>query len=113
VALAALNNLYPLFRERAWVVAFLFGLIHGFGFANVLTDLGLSESALALSLVGFNLGVEAGQLAIVSVFLPVAYGLRDSWFYRGLTLKFGSTCIVVVASIWMSERLFNLKFLPF
>ena len=72
VILAALNNLYPLFQRRRWMVAFAFGLIHGFGFASVLADLGLPRDALLLALVGFNIGVEAGQLVIVSVFLPSA-----------------------------------------
>src|SRR5262249_30538281 len=59
VAIAALNNIWPFFRERAWLIAFVFGLVHGFGFASVLRDLGLPRSSLALALVGFNLGVEA------------------------------------------------------
>src|SRR2546429_1283833 len=84
VVLAALNNVFPLVHGRRWVVAFAFGLIHGFGFASVLRDLGLPQGALLIALVGFNLGVEVGQLAIVSAFLPVAYALRASWFYRRL-----------------------------
>jgi hypothetical protein len=78
VVFAALNNIFPLFRERRWLMAFVFGLIHGFGFASVLTDLGLPQDALILALVGFNLGVETGQLAIVSVFLPMAFALRHT-----------------------------------
>jgi hypothetical protein len=76
-------------------------------------DLGLQTGTLIRALVGFNLGVEAGQLAIVSVFLPLAYGLRRSWFYRCLTLKLGSIGIALIAATWMSERLFNFKVLPF
>ncbi len=76
VVLAALNNLWPLFHGRRWMVAFGFGLIHGFGFASVLVDLGLPRETLVLALVGFNLGVEAGQLAIVALFLPLAFALR-------------------------------------
>jgi hypothetical protein len=71
VVLAALNNVWPLiFQGRRWMVAFGFGLVHGFGFASVLADLGLPQDALLLALLGFNLGVEAGQLAIVAAFLP-------------------------------------------
>ena len=58
------------------MAAFAFGLIHGFGFASVLADLGLPRGPLALALVGFNLGVELGQLAIVAAFLPLAFALR-------------------------------------
>ena len=62
VVLAALNNIWP--------------LVHGFGFASVLADLGLPRDTLLLALVGFNVGVELGQLAIISVFLPIAYVIR-------------------------------------
>ena len=109
VVLAALNNIIPLVHGRRWMVAFFFGLIHGFGFASVLRDLGLPQNALLIALVGFNLGVEGGQLAIVSAFLPVAYLLRATWFYRRLVFIGGSLTIVVVAGIWLVERAFNMK----
>ena len=60
VVLAALNNLRGTIERRRWVLAFVFGLIHGFGFASVLADLGLPQDALVLALVGFNVGVELG-----------------------------------------------------
>jgi len=109
VVLAALNNVFPLVHGRRWMVAFAFGLIHGFGFASVLRDLGLPQGALLIALVGFNLGVEAGQLAIVSAFLPVAYLLRATWLYRRLVFTGGSLAIVAVAGIWLVERAFNMK----
>jgi hypothetical protein len=109
VVLAALNNVFPLVQGRRWIFAFAFGLIHGFGFASVLRDLGLPQGALLIALVGFNLGVEVGQLAIVSAFLPVAYALRASWFYRRLVFVGGSIAIVAVAGIWLVERAFNMK----
>ena len=111
VVLAALNNLKPVVAERRWAVAFAFGLIHGFGFASVLADLGLPQGALLLALVGFNLGVEAGQLAIVGAFLPVAYALRGTWFYRYVVFAGGSAAIALVALIWLVERVFVLKLL--
>jgi len=113
VVLAALNNVWPVFHGRRWMVAFGFGLIHGFGFASVLVDLGLPRDALALALVGFNLGVECGQLAIVAVFLPLAFSLRRSWFYRRLVMIGGSLVIAVLAAVWLCERLFMFKVLPF
>ena len=112
VVLAALNNIWPLFQGRRWWVAFAFGLVHGFGFASVLVDLGLPQGALALALVGFNLGVELGQLAIVAVFLPLAFLMRRSWFYRRGVLLGGSLMIAVLATAWFVERAFNLQLLP-
>jgi hypothetical protein len=112
IVLAALNNVVPVVQARRWTVAFAFGLLHGFGFANVLTDLGLPPGTLALALVGFNLGVEAGQLAIVGAFLPMAYLLRNTLVYRRLVFGGGSLAIAVVGALWLIERAFNLRFLP-
>jgi hypothetical protein len=109
VVLAALNNIWPLFQRRRAVAAFAFGLIHGFGFASVLLDLGLPASSLLLSLVGFNVGVELGQLAIVAVFLPLAFMARHSAFYRKIVLVGGSAVIFAIASVWLIERVLDLK----
>jgi len=108
VALAALNNIFPLVRHGRWIAAFGFGLIHGFGFASALKDLGLPTGSLALSLFGFNIGVEIGQLAIVALFLPVAFALRGTWAYRRAVLAGGSIAIAAIAGVWLIERAFNL-----
>lgn len=113
VVIAALNNIFPLFSERRWAMAFLFGLIHGFGFASVLSDLGLPQDALLLTLIGFNIGVEVGQLAIVAVFLPIAFLLRRGLFYRKAVLIGGSLLIAGLALAWFIERAFDLEFMPF
>jgi HupE / UreJ protein len=88
-------------------------LIHGFGFASVLADLGLPRDALLLALVGFNLGVEVGQLCIVSAFLPTAYALRRTAFYQRIVFIGGSAVICIIALVWFIERAFNLKLLVF
>ena len=107
IILAALNNLYPYVLGRRWLVAFSFGLIHGFGFAAVLADLGLTNSTLVFALVGFNIGVEIGQLCIVIVFVPLAYALRHSKFYQNKVIAGGSILVVLIASAWFIERAFN------
>jgi hypothetical protein len=108
VVFAAANNLVPMVQGR-WLMAFFFGLIHGFGFASVLTELGLPTRALVVSLVGFNLGVELGQLAIVAVFLPLAFVLRHTRFYQRGVLVGGSWAALLVALAWFVERAFNLS----
>jgi hypothetical protein len=113
VLLAALNNVSPLVHRRRWAVAFGFGLIHGFGFAGVLSGLGLPQGALALALVGFNLGVEAGQLVIVAAFLPFAFRLRGGWVYRRLILVGGSATVAALATLWLIERAFEVTLLTF
>jgi hypothetical protein len=107
VVLAALNNLFPVLANGRWVAAFGFGLLHGFGFAGALHDLGLPTGSLALSLAGFNFGVEGGQLAIVVVFLPLAFVLRSTWAYRRVVFAGGSAAIATVATVWLVERAFN------
>ena len=112
VVLAGLGNLYPTMMTRRWMVAFGFGLIHGFGFAAVLTDLGLPHDSLLLSLVSFNIGVEIGQLAIVAAFLPLAYFIRHSWSYPRLILTGGSLAVIAIAFAWFTERAFDLQLFP-
>lgn len=109
VILAALNNLYPFIIKKQWLAAFGFGLVHGLGFANVLKDLGLPDNMLILTLLAFNAGVEAGQLTIVGVFLPLAYLNRQSWWYRRACFGFGSALIAMIACIWLLERSLNIK----
>jgi hypothetical protein len=108
VVFAAANNLVPMVQGR-WLMAFFFGLIHGFGFASVLTELGLPTGALVVSLVGFNLGVELGQLAIVAVFLPLAFVLRHTRLYQRGVLVGGSWVALLVALAWFVERAFDLS----
>jgi hypothetical protein len=107
VVLAALNNLWGWGGVRRWRLAFGFGLIHGFGFASVLVDLGLPAQALALALGGFNVGVELGQLAIVAVFLPLAWWLRHTAFYRWGVVVGGSVAMALVASVWLVQRVWG------
>jgi hypothetical protein len=113
IVVAAINNLKVVFAERTWVIAFAFGLIHGFGFASALTDLHLSAANLAGALVGFNVGVELGQLAIVLVFVPIAFALRRTKFYPQIALRYCSIVIAVLAAAWFVERAFARRILPF
>ncbi len=109
VILAALNNLFPIITKNRWAVAFVFGLIHGFGFAAVLADLGLAEGTLMIALIGFNVGVEIGQVAILMAFIPLAFTLRKTRFYKQVIFVGGSVVIALIASVWLAERALNLS----
>ena len=104
VVLASLNNLLGVYSLKRWRLAFVFGLIHGFGFANVLLDLGLPIGALVAALGGFNLGVELGQLVIVLVFLSLAWFMRHTLFYRWVVAAGGSFVIALLGVYWLLVR---------
>jgi hydrogenase/urease accessory protein HupE len=79
IAYVAFENLYPRFAiSRRWTISFVFGLMHGFGFSSVLREIGLPQDNLIWSLLNFNLGVEAGQLAAVVLVLPALFWLRKT-----------------------------------
>jgi len=99
-----MNNLLGINSLKRWRFAFIFGLIHGFGFANVLLDLGLPANAIVAALGGFNIGVELGQLVIVLVFLPLAWLLRRTFLYRWLVVVGGSIVIILIGTYWILER---------
>jgi hydrogenase/urease accessory protein HupE len=96
----------PRLSERVpWVVAFLFGLLHGFGFAGALKEIGLPESDVPTALLTFNLGVEAGQLLIVAAtfgLLRALRSLRPEWTRPAIRLS--SYGIGAIASMWLLER---------
>jgi HupE / UreJ protein len=106
IVVAAANNLLPRSAggRSAWLASG-FGLIHGFGFAGALSESGANGGQpLWQTILAFNLGVECGQLAIVSVFLPIAYVLRETRFYRRGVLYVGSSIAGVLALIWLYQR---------
>ncbi|MEO0769437.1 MAG: HupE/UreJ family protein [Cyanobacteria bacterium J06649_4] len=115
IGLAAVEIFYPIFRGRAWLIIFLFGLFHGFGFADVLADLGVTSQYAALSLFGFNLGVELGQIAIIAVIFPLLYLFRRQRFYPKVVLRTGGLLLGLMSLYWFIERAFdvNLQVMPF
>ncbi len=106
IIIAALNNIFPVVTESRARIAFGFGLLHGFGFASVLSDMGLPQGARVISLLAFNLGIESGQLAVVLTVMPVIYAVRSGMFYRRAFLPLGSAAIAAVALVWLVQRAF-------
>jgi hydrogenase/urease accessory protein HupE len=91
-------------RRWPWLVAFTFGLLHGFGFAGALSEIGLPEHAIPMALLFFNLGVEAGQLVFIGVVLLVWSALKlinwPQWAWRAPVYAIGS-----MAAFWTLDRL--------
>ena len=75
------------------------------GFVNAMQDLGANSGAIWASVLGFNLGVEAGQAAIVAVFVPIAFVLRNTRLYRLGLFQLGSVGILCAAVWWLAERI--------
>jgi hypothetical protein len=106
IAIAALHNIHPIWPNREWIMAFGFGLFHGFGFAGLLSELGLTESDRLVSLLGFNLGVEIGQVAIILMVFPVLYLMRRTRAFVPL-MNVGSVVLALIALAWATERIFD------
>jgi hypothetical protein len=106
IIVAALNNIFPIVTDSRARIAFTFGLLHGFGFASVLADMGLPHGARLISLVSFNLGIEAGQLAVVLAVMPVVYAVRSGNLYRRTLMPWGSAAIAAIALVWFVQRAF-------
>lgn len=104
IAFAALDILHPLFRNKIWITIFIFGLFHGFGFASVMQDYTVPNSYITYALLGFNIGVELGQLAIILVVFPLLYLLRGTVFYKQYILKIGAVLLIIVSMYWFIER---------
>lgn len=107
IAWVGLENLVPGRPGLRLIVVFGFGLIHGLGFAEALIDLGLGSSAVetTVALVSFNSGVEAGQLAVALVFMPVVWAIRSRPSWAARLLPVCSASIVLAGGYWLIERL--------
>jgi len=90
--------------SQRWLVSFVFGLVHGFGFASALEPLKLPAARLALALLGFNLGVETGQAAVVALLLPLLLWMRGSTWEPRL-VRAGSLGVAGFGLVWLVERL--------
>jgi hypothetical protein len=112
VIIAALNNVYPLLHNYLGFVVFGFGLFHGFGFASVLTHLITNRSNLVVDLLGFNVGVELGQIGIILFAFPLLYAIRHTGAYLRVLVPVGSLGIAALALGWLLERALELDLMP-
>lgn len=106
IAYVAAENLFPKYAiSRRWTVSFLFGLVHGFGFSSVLKEIGLPQDNLLLSLLNFNLGVEAGQAAVVLLLVPILMRIRQRSWEPKLVMAL-SAIVLVAGLVLFVERVF-------
>lgn len=105
IAFSALVNLVPALRGESWPLAFSLGLLHGFGFASGLADAQLEAGSAALSLFGFNLGVELGQLFVLALALPLLWVFRRSPLYRPWAFSAVSLAAAGLGAAWFFERI--------
>ncbi|WBL44772.1 HupE/UreJ family protein [Algoriphagus halophytocola] len=106
IAMAAFHNIVPFLNKREWLIILIFGLFHGFGFASVLAEQSRGGEYLVYSLVGFNLGVEIGQLAIIIVAFPVLFLLSRLKAYNIILVGF-SILLILISTYWIIERAFG------
>jgi len=91
-------------RRWPWLVAFTFGLLHGFGFAGALSEIGLPEHAIPLALLFFNLGVEVGQLVFIGAVVAVSLLLKR-WTWPGWAWRIPVYAIGSMAAFWTIQRI--------
>ena len=113
ILITALDNIFHVIPGKRWPLAFAFGLVHGLGFATALGPLALPPVALGVALVSFNLGLEAAQVTIAAVVLPIGFALRHTWLYPQRLMPGISAAVALVAVAWFTDRALDLNVMPF
>jgi len=112
IIVAAVSNLFRRGHVPGVAMAFCFGLMHGFGFANALGELALQQGQLAANLLAPNVGVESGQLMIVLGVMPLLWLVRRHATASRWVLQGGSVVIAVMGGVWLAERTLEIQILP-
>ena len=108
IVLVALNNITGKVRAGSLLAILGLGLFHGLGFATVMGHLPFRTVYLLRSVLGFNIGVELGQMAIVAVLFPLLFLLRTRPLYMPVVLKGGSVVLILISGVWFVQRAFGL-----
>lgn len=108
IAVVALENIFfRKMRPSRWLIVFAFGLVHGLGFAGVLSNLGIPKSEFWATLLGFNLGVEVGQLAVISLAAALTcWFWRRPWYFKAVVIPI-SSAIAAIGLFWAFQRTFG------
>ena len=104
IGVAAINLFWPVLGRKTWKLAFIFGLIHGFGFASVLAELTSGTSQTILALAGFNLGVELGQLALLALVFPLLLWISRYRLYQQAAVPAIALIVSLVSVYWVIDR---------
>ncbi|MBX3233650.1 MAG: HupE/UreJ family protein [Labilithrix sp.] len=105
IAYVGIDNLRKgVSAEKRWRITFPFGLVHGFGFAGALQEIGLPRHAIPSALVAFNLGVENGQLLALAVLLPIVMILRKKPWFEPLGVRVASFAVIALGLVWLVVR---------
>ncbi|RKP53996.1 HupE/UreJ family protein [Cohnella endophytica] len=104
ICYVAADNIFSKNVKKRWMVTFAFGLIHGMGFADILKEMDIPRSELGINLISFNLGIEAVQITIVALLLPLLY-MMHRWKFSRRAVVFGSSVALLLGGIWLFERL--------
>ena len=99
------ENLFVKDANKRWRITFPFGLVHGFGFAGALREIALPRAQIPVALVSFNLGVEAGQLGVLAIALPVLLAARRAPAFRDRGTKLASLAIAFAGMVWFVVRI--------
>ena len=113
ILITALDNIFHVIPGKRWPLAFAFGLVHGLGFATALGPLSLPPVALGVALISFNLGLEAAQVSIAAVVLPIGFALRNTRLYPRRIMPGISAAVALVALAWFTDRAMDLGMMPF
>ncbi|MEH7075110.1 HupE/UreJ family protein [Neobacillus drentensis] len=106
ICYVALENIFRKEIKYRWSITFLFGLIHGLGFASILREMEIAKSHLAVALINFNLGIETVQLAIVLLLVPLLAYLYKLKISQKI-VRYGSIIIFILGAIWLVQRIFS------
>jgi len=104
IAYVGVENFFVKDASKRWRITFPFGLVHGFGFAGALKEIGLPRAAVPTALVSFNLGVEAGQLVALGVLVPVVLSLRDKRWFEPRGVRIVSGAVALAGGVWFVVR---------
>lgn len=107
IAYVGVENFFVKNAEKRWKITFPFGLIHGFGFAGALQEVAMPKADVPYALVLFNVGVEAGQLAVLALVLPLVYLARKREWFRNQGVKVASGAIAAAGVVWFVSRVFG------